>query len=136
MRKKIYLIIVISFSLFLTSSCSDSSVGPDMMNITGIYSYKTVDSSGSILDSGILILTQIDSTLTGEIHTQTGSAKLSGQIKYSGSLIFTENPEKLYSFYWWGVWENDTIQGYVGISASPPIPVHIQKFIAVHLPIY
>ena len=137
MTYKMFSIMVISFSLFLVSSCNNSSVGPNIMNITGTYSYKTIDSSGTILDSGILILTQIDSTITGEIHTQTESARLLGQIKYSGSLNFTENPAKILSPFWNGVWENESIQGYVEVdTGGRPTPVYRHKFIAIFIPDY
>jgi hypothetical protein len=133
MIHKTLISIMIFCALVLLSSCDNSSVGPNLANITGTYAYKTIDSSGTTLDSGFLILTQIDSTLTGEIHTKTESATLQGQINYSGSLQFTVIPTKILSPFWSGVWESNTIQGYREVSTGAgPKPLSKQRFLAIY----
>jgi hypothetical protein len=137
MINKMLTTIIVFCALILLSSCNNTSVGPNMIDISGTYAYKEIDSSGSILDSGTLKLTQIDSALTGEIHTQTESAMIRGQINYAGTIQFSEDPEKIISPVWIGLWQGDIIQGYVVISTGgPPIPQSKQKFLATREIIY
>jgi len=137
MRYIMLFIVIMSGGLFLLSSCDNSNVGPYMIEISGTYAYQIFDSSGTVSDTGILVLNQVDSTLAGEIHSQTESYMIRGQVNSSGYVQFSEKPEKILSPFWYGFWQSNTIRGYVEVNTGGrATPLSKQKFLAVRETIY
>ena len=102
--------VIVVVALAMLNSCQDSGVGP---TITAIYTYTAFGADEFKVDSGTLELTRNGSTLIGQINTRTIYAVIKGRVTPSGSIEFTENPEKTLSPYWHGTEQNGSIRGYV-----------------------
>jgi hypothetical protein len=131
MRYKALGIIVVVSLLSMLSSCQNSGVGPALFDVSGTYAYQAFDSSGSASDSGTLIITQTDSTIGGEIRTNSISIAIQGEVNDTGYVQFTENPAKVLSHIWYGTDKGGVITGNVEVdTGGRDTPLSKQRFVA------
>jgi len=98
---------------------------------TGFYTYQQIDTSGTVVETGTLNLSQNDSILIGALKTRSFATKIKGEIINSDSLRFWQSPPKVATLFWYGSFKNGVIRGTIALdTGGPPVPLFVAKFIA------
>jgi hypothetical protein len=120
-------VFILSLMLVVPLACHEHSNAPTASNGAGIYQYTGYDSSATIVATGTMRFTRLDSVITGERDLngsgpEAGSGSLSGSVNLYGTITIRFPSEQIGGLYLRGSRANSSIAGdrFLNIGARTP----------------
>ncbi len=113
---KSWLVFILSVGVLAVPSCHKQSDPSTSADTSGLYEYTAYDSSGTVVVTGTMHFSRLDSVVSGERNLtgsggEAGSGQIGGSVNSNGTITILFPTELIGAIYLVGRQNNTTITG-------------------------